>query len=287
MAPTTHKLSGHTGTQSPAVAIPRHLTGSRAGTALRNSYAAARAPSTAAQSQAGTPSHLTSRMTNLQLNTSVPTTSTVPSATWNPSQAPSPSAMNHNGLPSVASGAASGTSVQQPVNTAICTISRWQRRDYKHGQIISLPYHTPNTNPNVSQADPNLTVSPFYGGIYSKRRMMVVLYIYGEALHCLPIYSFGNRGLSHKPGHLKKEYVCLRNSTDKNFLNEGIRKPLEVKMRVKDLSITSTLHLTGGIRVGFNEDIAFCGRLTEKSYNAALALWEQVVVDAQNMPWRN
>jgi hypothetical protein len=44
--------------------------------------------------------------------------------------------------------------------------------------------------------------------------------------------------------------------------------------------------LTGGVKVGCNEDISLAGRLTRKSYFELLELWENTVKDAREEPWR-
>ena len=100
----------------------------------------------------------------------------------------------------------SSRSARRACNTEYCVSSNYKRHDFFLGDVISVPFHTGNTNPNVKPDDENLTLT-IVGPAYSKRRMMVVLYIYMQDMYCLPMYNFGDRGLKQKPEHLRKEYV--------------------------------------------------------------------------------
>ncbi|OQO00951.1 hypothetical protein B0A48_13640 [Cryoendolithus antarcticus] len=201
---------------------------------------------------------------------------------YNASNAPPASAMTNGGKNSVVvtNSVASGRSVRRKVVNAVCRCSAYARHNYRLGEIISLPYHTANTNPNLAITDQNLTIhkNPDFGAIYTKRRMFVVLYVWGnKELHCLPLYSFSNRGIMAKDPTERHEYVCVKNENDMNFNTQGPHKALEASMKRTVLDNTTTLHLTGGIRVVYNEDINFCGRLTKDSYHRMRNLWDDLV----------
>ncbi|RMY92073.1 hypothetical protein D0862_09563 [Hortaea werneckii] len=69
--------------------------------------------------------------------------------------------------------------------------------------------------------------------------------------------------------------------------NSG-RKPcltIEVVPKHKDLHKDTTIHITGGLRVGCNEDITRVGKLTKQGYFDLLALWKRLSNDAQQEPW--
>jgi hypothetical protein len=136
----------------------------------------------------------------------------------------------------------------------------------------------------VTPDDDCLTLT-IVGPAYSKRRMMVVLFIHMQDLYCLPLYSFSNRGLKEKPEHLKKEYVCMANDGDADFVNQGKYPPVRVQAN-HPLSENTTVHLTGGVRVGCNEYMGSVGRLTRKAYYELVAIWSQLVNGAKDEPWR-
>ncbi|KAK3112381.1 hypothetical protein LTR53_011399 [Teratosphaeriaceae sp. CCFEE 6253] len=154
------------------------------------------------------------------------------------------------------------------------------------GEVTTLPYHTANTNPSVDPTDRNLT-STFHGPVYSKRRMMVVLEIYGQDMFCLPLYAWSGKGVETKPEWLQREYVCMTNSTDTDFVNHGIYKPIVIENNRYPMDPKTTIVLTGGTRVGCNEDIGRgVGRVTRKSCLHLVNLHRKLCDEAQKQPWR-
>lgn len=175
--------------------------------------------------------------------------------------------------------AAAARSVRNLFQNAVCVLSNYTRRDFYVGDVIAAPFHTANTNPNADPKDPFLTFTSV-GPAYSKRRMMVVLYIHQQDLHCLPLYSFSGRGLAAKAQQQQHEYACLRNAGDKTAF-PGPYEPLEIVAHRPIDGKNTTVHLTGGLKVGCNEDITPVGRLTQDSYYALQTIWNQVVKGAQ------
>lgn len=252
--------------------------------ALKSALSTARNPNLAPRPKSvmmnvpATPSAVAGQMANLHV--SAPQAPDWRSArVYDPSVGPTRSAMTTNWRSSAVGSNATSRTGRQTFQNAVCTLSNLSRSDFHLGDVIAAPFHVANTNPNASPSDPRL-VRTVEGFAYSKRRMLVVLFVHAQDMYCLPLYSFGNRGLHAKPDVLKKEYVCMRNAGDKVFANEGPHEPIAVKCR-RPLTEATTVHLTGGIRVGCNEDITAVGRLTEEGYGNLLDLWKALVAEAQ------
>jgi hypothetical protein len=204
---------------------------------------------------------------------------------YDPSAGPTMSTATVPWLDSIApSQASSSRSVRQPFNTRYCKASNFKRHDFNLGDVITVPFHTGNTNPHLSPDDQNLTLT-IVGPAYSKRRMMVVLFIYMQDLYCLPLYTFGDRGLKEKPEHLKKEYVCMANVGDRLFVNQGPHSYVQAQMN-HPVKPNTTVHLTGGQRVACNDDLFIGGRLTKKTYYELVDLWSTIVDTAKEEQWR-
>ena len=73
-----------------------------------------------------------------------------------------------------------------------CRMTAYTRRDFRLGEVIAAPFHTSNTNPNYKIDDERITLT-VEGPAYSKRRMMVILFIHAQDMFCLPLYSHENR----------------------------------------------------------------------------------------------
>lgn len=199
-----------------------------------------------------------------------------------PSQGPTPSAVTNNWRNAPTQ--MTDGSVRQKMKTAWCVLSGMSRHNFRQGEVISVPFHTANTNPNVDQTDKRLTLT-YEGPTYSKRRMMVVLWIFQQHMLCLTLYSFQGRGIQAKPVFLQDEYVSMKNVGDKAFQNQGQYKPIEVAMNKWSVSPTTAVHLTGGVKVGCEEDIAKIGRITQESHKNLVKLWTTLNQAAQNEAW--
>ena len=194
---------------------------------------------------------------------------------YNPSMGPSPSVMTDNWKQySNAPSQSNQSTFRQQVNNTVCRISKRTREHFKLGDVIALPFHAPNSNPNVDPNTDNRWVWTVEGPAYSKRRMMVVMWKHKRDMFCLPLYSFGGRGIKSKEDYLLHEYVAVKNVGDNNFVNAGKYAPVEVKCHKKDLTAETTVWITGGMKVACNEDIAYVGRATRKGYAHLLELWQ-------------
>ena len=71
----------------------------------------------------------------------------------------------------------------------VVRVSNYKRRDFALGDIISIPFHSPNQNPNVDAENDVNFVHTVAGPVYSKRRMVVILQIYTENMFYLPLYT--------------------------------------------------------------------------------------------------
>jgi hypothetical protein len=204
---------------------------------------------------------------------------------YNPSEDPTGSTMTKPWRDNTAASQVSSTrSIRPPYLSEYCKTTNYTCRHFRLGEVITVPYHTSNTNPHVAADDDRLTLT-VVGPAYSKKRMMVVLFIHIQDMYCLPLYSFNNRGLQGKPEHLKKEYVCMANDGDEDFSNQGVRPPVIIQAHHPVLENT-TVHLTGGVRVGCNELVHSAGRLTQDTYYELVGVWSELVNGAKTEPWR-
>jgi hypothetical protein len=199
---------------------------------------------------------------------------------YDPSEGPAGSTMTTPWRNNTAANQASSIrSVREPFVSQYCKVSNKTRQDFRLGEIITVPYHTSNTNTNIDPDDDCLTLT-VVGPAYSKQRMMVVLFIHIQDLYCLPLYTFGNRGLKGKPDYLKKEYVCMANDGDEGFVNQGVHTPVIVQAH-HEVKPNTTVHLTGGVRIGCNEWVHSVGRLTQDTYYELVGLWSDIVSGAK------
>jgi hypothetical protein len=276
------------GSSAPQNAAASNPWSSGRTNALKSALASARNPSQAPRQKSvmmavpATPSDVAARMNNLTIK-SPGAQSWRATGIYNPSVGPTPSTMTTKWRQTNAPSRATDHSRRQAFTNAVCKISNYTRRDFKLGDVIAAPFHVANTNPNVNPEDQRLTRT-CEGHAYSKRRMMVVLFVHHYDLFCLPLFSFSGRGLTEKPDHIKHEYVCMKNVGARNFVNHGVHQPVEIQAH-HPVTDSTTVHLTGGLRVGCNEDITRVGRLTEKSYFKLVETWEKVVEEAQNQSW--
>ena len=204
---------------------------------------------------------------------------------FTPSQGPAPSvALGNNRAPSRAPSLRSNKSYRGRIHNAVCTLSGLTKADFAKGQIISVPYHTANMNPNLDATDRHLRIT-CDGPVYTKRRMMVVLWTYLQDMYCVPLYTWQFQGLTSRPPFLRKEYVAIKNvgDPDQNE-NPGNYPAIEAQL-YNPLHKMSTVYITGGVKIACCEDIKKCGRLTESGYQQLLALWRDLSKVAQNERW--
>lgn len=205
---------------------------------------------------------------------------------YNPSMGPSPSMMTTVSA-TLSAAPSDGTmgSVARVVNTAACVLGRFRKRNFKRGDVISLPYHTSNSNPHVDPQDPNLSYT-VVGPVYSKRRMVVVLWMYKETMFCVPMYSFNGKGLRSKPKHIKEDYVSVVNKGDVNFENQGVHPPIQVECKWP-VDKNTTIKLVGGVDVPYKADIAKAGRLPRESFGRLMMLWKNLSGTAWGQPYQD
>lgn len=238
---------------------------------------------------------LAQRINGLSLNQNDP----VPQGTWDPSTAPGPQIPASNFTtfprPSFRTRGPSGYTIQHGrsdpkkwFQNDVCVRSPYQRKDFKQGQVISVPYHVANFNQNADVSD-NRIVETWLGPVLSKRRMFIILHIHLEGFFCLPLYSFESRGIKAKCGPRQVEYISVMDMAHKaTFENVSAHyKPL---VHVHDnpnnnLSPDTVCHLTGGVRVSWQEQILPVGRLTQDSFMELLKHYKNLCETAEQMPW--
>jgi len=143
-----------------------------------------------------------------------------------------------------------------------------------------------NMNDNVdAQADTKL-VDTEYGPVYSKRRMMIVIYKHIEDMTCLPLYSFGYRGILCKPVNLGPEHVGVIDRDDQTYKNESVYQAFVATCRRKPLHPATACRLTGGTNVNCKEDIAQIGIINQQSYNRLEALYADRMKIAAAEPYK-
>lgn len=111
---------------------------------------------------------------------------------------------------------------------------------------------------------------------------MVVLYIHQQDMFALPLYTHSGSGLTKKPAYLKNEYVSMKNVGDEGFLKLSDHAPVEVQCRRRPMDKETVIQLTGGVKVGCNEDISPVGRITERGHVHLMALWEEITARARD-----
>ncbi|RMX95982.1 hypothetical protein D0868_11433 [Hortaea werneckii] len=170
-----------------------------------------------------------------------------------------------------------------PTKVSMMSMAHWRTRMTAPSRVGSR-VSVPNTNPNVDPTTDDQLAMTIWGPVYSKRRMVIVMWIHERDMFCLPLYTFSGRGINSRGKDIIHEYVALKNAgrPDTNF---GKYPAIEVVPKYKDLHKDTTIHITGGLRVGCNEDITRVGKLTKQGYFDLLALWKRLSNDAQQEPW--
>ncbi|PPJ58805.1 hypothetical protein CBER1_10448 [Cercospora berteroae] len=172
------------------------------------------------------------------------------------------------------------------IRTDTCVRTNLTVANFKIGEVIALPYHIANLNPNhkITHDRSKLTCE---GPVFSKRRMFVVLWINQVDMFCLPLYSFENQGIAKKKDYLKKDYIEVKNVSAESFQQLGSCEPVEMQTYDKKRTMTdsTTIHITGGIKVDPQENISMVGRFTEASHRGLLKLYNELSREAQRKPW--
>ncbi|KAK4508116.1 hypothetical protein PRZ48_001854 [Zasmidium cellare] len=174
--------------------------------------------------------------------------------------------------------------------TAVCVHSPWTRLTFTKGDVLSLPYHVANLNPTIDPQDKGLTTTEF-GPVLSKRRMVIVLYKFKETMFCVPLYSFTGRGIGSRKPDLVDQYIQLMDvGRDPSELKgTGAYEPLEFKHAYREDAFDdcTTVHITGGKTVSWQEDIELVGRLTERSYFQLVRIWRNLneKADREEVDW--
>ncbi|KJX95665.1 hypothetical protein TI39_contig4099g00021 [Zymoseptoria brevis] len=205
---------------------------------------------------------------------------------YNPSVGPLGTQGNPWGWTTVESNMTAETSFL-PVKNDVCIRSKHSVRDFRKGEVLALPFHVPNMNPNLDPNERRLKMT-CEGPAFSKRRMFVILWINQLDMFCLPLYSFQGKGLAAKKDYQRFDYVCLKNKgvAGATFKNLGKYDPVVFESYNKcPMTDETTVHLTGGISVDPRENISLIGRLDEQSHKHLAKLWQDRVDESKNKPW--
>ncbi|PIB01055.1 hypothetical protein CB0940_00244 [Cercospora beticola] len=169
-------------------------------------------------------------------------------------------------------------------DNGVCVISPYHRGTFRQGDVVSVPFHISNTNPNVDKYQKEIQITA-QGPVYSKRRMFIVLFKAREAMFCLPLYSWQQVGIEKKDDGrgLIDDHVCVVNYKDRVEFETsgkvtGPHRPLFFVHRHENsvgLTESTTCQLVGGQWISYNEDIGKVGRITESSYDQMLLAWNE------------
>ncbi|KAK3674675.1 hypothetical protein LTR78_005397 [Recurvomyces mirabilis] len=187
---------------------------------------------------------------------------------WDPSQGPTHSNVDLQSMAAWRAKAAPQSFAGSAVTTryacynVLCRSSGWNRSNFRKGDVIAIPFHTANTNPHVDPNDPALGKT-IWGPVYSKRRMVIVLWIHERDMFCLPLFTHNHTGLSGKGKHILHEYVSLKNKGDRAHVQQGLYPPVEVDAYKRPMDKGTAIQLTGGLRVSCNDDVTLAGRVTK------------------------
>ncbi|KAK4508113.1 hypothetical protein PRZ48_001851 [Zasmidium cellare] len=199
-----------------------------------------------------------------------------PKDCFDPSMAPAPpdeTAWQGSATPTIDSKL---STYEIAVFNKVCRRTTRTIADFKAGQIISVPYHVPNLNPSLKANHPRLALT-CEGPVFSKRRILCVLYKFHQDLLCLSMFTFEGKGFGGKPEELRKEFVAVVNKGAEKFHNPGIYQPIEVETYdpARPMKETSCIKLTGPVTVNVSEHVGFVGRMDQLSWARLAALFEQ------------
>ncbi|SMY23879.1 unnamed protein product [Zymoseptoria tritici ST99CH_1A5] len=241
-------------------------------------------PSTSKYSNSRLPSNMAGTSKAVSLNSGFENISLKDTGAIDPSNAPRGAIMEQdrrNGTHASTryTGASKGAEPEWFISPD-CVRSSYSRKYFRKGQMISLPFHVPNTNDKVKEGDPAITRT-IEGPVYSKQRMAIVLFRYKTDMICLPLFSFSGRGILSRPPHLRDEYVEITNvGYGDSYIIEGEHDVIEAKMD-RPLKDPGVVHISGGWRVSYQEKIGFIGELTEDSRRRLTKLYNALNDKAQ------
>lgn len=174
-------------------------------------------------------------------------------------------------------------------------VALMRRTDYPHdrsslppGTIISAPVHSQSSYDLVNPDDPNHSLTGF-GPVLSKYRKMVVVEVWNEHCICIPMYSYGGKGITNNRSRsASSEYVDIRdiNDEDGQELTQTEHPPL-LGMRDNDWPCTnafinksSILKVTETIPHHFNQRCSIEGRLRDEDVSRLIGLHLQWKIKA-------
>lgn len=176
----------------------------------------------------------------------------------------------------------------------VCFKSPYKRWTFDKGDVIAVPYHVANMNENLDIAAANGGCRETkFGPILSKQRMCIVLWKHHECMTCLPLYSHGHRGIAAKQGDREEDYIeVLDLALKSTFIPQGSKKPLEHIHWSHPhgyLTADTICHLTGAMKVSWQEPILHLGRVTKLSYDSLVkyhkALMRKAELEKPDKEW--
>lgn len=179
------------------------------------------------------------------------------------------------------------SSYRGAINHSHCRRTERKIEAFSKGEIILAMHHIENTDPKRDMLDPEINKHCGKGGVFSKIRPFIVMWTHTENIFVLPMFTFGGVGLTAKPDHLKKEFICVKNVGDENFgsPNSLHNRPLEAHTYTGHarLSKKSVCKLTGGTTMFCKDNVEPMGRLIESSYNYLLEQYDKLIAEARRI----
>lgn len=169
----------------------------------------------------------------------------------------------------------------------------WTVDDFRPGTVIYAPYHETNLDPHAYPIHGTETVQTATAIVSSKRRPMVVLWVYNDnkTLFALVSGTHGKRGISHlRKDDERQDFVCLKDYDDHDFVNQSPHQFLEVhrKPNITGVGKLSSVRITGGASLSLTEDITIKGWLTREDATYIQNLWlrtARIAIDENFARW--
>lgn len=148
------------------------------------------------------------------------------------------------------------------------------KANFHRGDIIHVPHFCAALDANVRPGGGRSCFDTNLGPVCCKKRYMVVVLVSSKSMVCMPLTTFGDRGLRSKMGDPEehREYVGIRMADNHYFDNNGAHRELVIETSEDEIKEASAIHLVAPHTVFFQERITRKGRITTASYDHLLKL---------------
>lgn len=157
------------------------------------------------------------------------------------------------------------------------------------GDILSVPFHRSDLHRTTQHRYYSKPLYTPHGPVHSLRRLVVVLWLFGETMLSLPLYSFALEGVMAVPQRLQKEYVALMDERDQiehSIGEQGIPRIQGGCYGTKRMHLKALVYLSGAVEARYQDDIMCVGRLSEKSFEELSTAHAVAGEQTINCPWQ-